>query len=224
MESSSRCSGRAAAGRRPSSKRSPGTSTRRPVKYHSAGPMSPVSPAEDRNVGIVFQRSTLYPHMTVGENVAYGLQSGDLTADRESQRVDRYLELVELADRRDASPESLSGGARPPRRTRPRPRSRTGRPPARRAVVGARQGAQSATPRGDRPHPAADRRDDAVRHPRSGGRDVGRGPARRPPRWGDRRGWSTSATLRIAAGPLRRVVSRALERARRLSTATGRRR
>lgn len=67
-------------------------------------------PPEDRNVGIVFQRSTLYPHMTVGENVAYGLQSGDLTADRVSQRVDRYLELVELADRRDASPESLSGG------------------------------------------------------------------------------------------------------------------
>jgi len=61
-------------------------------------------PPEDRNVGIVFQRSTLYPHMTVGENVAYGLQSGDLTADRVSQRVDRYLELVELADRRDASP------------------------------------------------------------------------------------------------------------------------
>lgn len=77
-------------------------------------------PPEDRNVGIVFQRSTLYPHMTVGENVAYGLQSGDLTADRVSQRVDRYLELVELADRRDASPESLSG-ARPAASNSPAP-------------------------------------------------------------------------------------------------------
>ncbi|WP_280587955.1 ABC transporter ATP-binding protein [Halorubrum sp. Boch-26] len=67
-------------------------------------------PPEDRNVGIVFQRSTLYPHMTVGENVAYGLKSGDLTAEQVSERVGRYLELVELADRRNASPKSLSGG------------------------------------------------------------------------------------------------------------------
>ncbi len=67
-------------------------------------------PPEDRNVGIVFQRPTLYPHMTVGENVAYGLKSGGLTPDRVSERVDRYLELVELADRRDASQQSLSGG------------------------------------------------------------------------------------------------------------------
>ncbi|MFW5974107.1 MAG: ABC transporter ATP-binding protein [Natrialbaceae archaeon] len=67
-------------------------------------------PPEDRNVGIVFQSPTLYPHMTVGENVAYGLKSRDFTADQVSERVDRYLELVELADRRDASPESLSGG------------------------------------------------------------------------------------------------------------------
>ncbi|ELZ32896.1 ABC transporter ATP-binding protein [Halorubrum tebenquichense] len=67
-------------------------------------------PPEDRNVGIVFQSPTLYPHMTVGENVAYGLESGDLTAGQVSGRVDRYLELVELADRRDASPKSLSGG------------------------------------------------------------------------------------------------------------------
>ena len=67
-------------------------------------------PPEDRNVGVVFQRSTLYPHMTVGENVAYGLENGNLIAETVSERVDRYLELVELADRRDASPESLSGG------------------------------------------------------------------------------------------------------------------
>jgi len=68
------------------------------------------APPEDRNVGLVFQRPTLYPHMTVGENVAYGLESGDLTTDQVSNRVDRYLELVELADRRDVSPASLSGG------------------------------------------------------------------------------------------------------------------
>ncbi|WP_435095126.1 ABC transporter ATP-binding protein [Halorubrum sp. N11] len=67
-------------------------------------------PPEDRNVGVVFQCPTLYPHMTVGENVAYGLENGDLTADQVDERVDRYLDLVELADRRDASPKSLSGG------------------------------------------------------------------------------------------------------------------
>ncbi|RLM67105.1 ABC transporter ATP-binding protein [Halorubrum sp. Atlit-26R] len=68
------------------------------------------APPENRNVGLVFQQPTLYPHMTVSENVAYGLKSGDLSAEQVSNRVDRYLELVELAGRHDASPESLSGG------------------------------------------------------------------------------------------------------------------
>ncbi|MFB6128773.1 MAG: ABC transporter ATP-binding protein [Halorhabdus sp.] len=66
---------------------------------------------EDRDVGIVFQNYALFPHMTVRENVAYGLRyrspPGDVDA---TARVDTMLELVDMAGLDDRSPESLSGG------------------------------------------------------------------------------------------------------------------
>jgi ABC-type Fe3+/spermidine/putrescine transport system ATPase subunit len=70
------------------------------------------SPPEKRGVGVVFQQSTLYPHMTVGENVAYGLKARDVAPERRDHVVSEYLELVELADQREAYPGGLSGGQR----------------------------------------------------------------------------------------------------------------
>jgi ABC-type Fe3+/spermidine/putrescine transport system ATPase subunit len=67
-------------------------------------------PPETRRVGVVFQQSTLFPHMTVRENVAYGLAPQDLGADRREQRVEQYLDLVALDGRRGAYPGELSGG------------------------------------------------------------------------------------------------------------------
>ncbi|MFU8867703.1 ABC transporter ATP-binding protein [Natronococcus sp.] len=67
-------------------------------------------PPEARRVGLVFQESTLYPHMTVNENVAYGLASRDIDARRREELVAEYLELVDLRDQRDAYPAELSGG------------------------------------------------------------------------------------------------------------------
>jgi len=68
-------------------------------------------PPEDRDVGVVFQNYALFPHMTVGENVAYGLNFADppggVTRD---ERVADLLELVDLPDAADRDPESLSGG------------------------------------------------------------------------------------------------------------------
>jgi ABC-type Fe3+/spermidine/putrescine transport system ATPase subunit len=68
------------------------------------------APPEARQVGIVFQRPTLYPHMTVGENVAYGLEAQDVDPARQDELVEEYLELVALRDQRDAYPAELSGG------------------------------------------------------------------------------------------------------------------
>ncbi|MDQ4045464.1 MAG: ABC transporter ATP-binding protein [Chloroflexota bacterium] len=63
-------------------------------------------PAERRKIGMVFQDYALFPHMSVGKNVAYGLRRG-----RESrQRVDEVLELVGLLELKDRSPSELSGG------------------------------------------------------------------------------------------------------------------
>ena len=67
-------------------------------------------PPESRGVGVVFQQSTLYPHMTVAENVAYGLTAQGVSDETRAARVRRYLELVELAHLRAASPDALSGG------------------------------------------------------------------------------------------------------------------
>ncbi|WP_144927555.1 ABC transporter ATP-binding protein [Halorubrum salsamenti] len=68
-------------------------------------------PPEDRDVGVVFQNYALFPHMTVGENVGYGLNFADppegLSRD---ERVAELLELVDLPDAADRDPESLSGG------------------------------------------------------------------------------------------------------------------
>ncbi|MUV61574.1 ABC transporter ATP-binding protein, partial [Halobacterium sp. CBA1126] len=68
-------------------------------------------PPEDRDVGIVFQSYALFPHMSVGENVAYGLRFRDPPAGRTAdERVAELLELVDLAGFEDRDPDELSGG------------------------------------------------------------------------------------------------------------------
>ncbi|MBX0296423.1 ABC transporter ATP-binding protein [Haloarcula nitratireducens] len=70
-------------------------------------------PTENRNVGMVFQNYALFPHMSVRENVAYGLQFHDLGDGREAdERVSELLELVDLASFGDREPTQLSGGQR----------------------------------------------------------------------------------------------------------------
>ncbi|WP_458185978.1 ABC transporter ATP-binding protein [Haladaptatus sp. NG-WS-4] len=68
-------------------------------------------PPEDRDVGIVFQNYALFPHMSVGENVGYGLRFRDPPGTRtRDERVAELLELVDLADFDDRDPDELSGG------------------------------------------------------------------------------------------------------------------
>jgi iron(III) transport system ATP-binding protein len=67
-------------------------------------------PPEERDVGMVFQEFALFPHLSVAENVAFGIQEWDET-ERE-QRVTDLLELVGLAEYGDRTPEDLSGGQR----------------------------------------------------------------------------------------------------------------
>jgi thiamine transport system ATP-binding protein len=68
-------------------------------------------PPEDRDVGVVFQSYALFPHMTVGENVAYGLNFAEPPeGTTRDERVAELLDLVDLPDAADRDPESLSGG------------------------------------------------------------------------------------------------------------------
>ena len=63
---------------------------------------------EARGVGIVFQDYALFPHLTVGENVAFGLPRAAREARQE--RVGQILDLVGLAELTDRYPHELSGG------------------------------------------------------------------------------------------------------------------
>ena len=67
-------------------------------------------PPERRQFGMVFQNYALFPHLTVGRNVAFGLEMQRLPKAQVSERVDRVLSLVRLGDQRDKYPAQLSGG------------------------------------------------------------------------------------------------------------------
>ncbi len=67
-------------------------------------------PPNKRNTGMVFQNYALWPHMTVAENVAYGLDvRGVATADRQ-KRVNEALAIVQMTPYAERSPTQLSGG------------------------------------------------------------------------------------------------------------------
>ena len=65
-----------------------------------------------RDIGVVFQDYALFPHMTAGENVAFGLQMRDLPRSEIEQRVAEALGLVQLGGLADRRPLELSGGQR----------------------------------------------------------------------------------------------------------------
>jgi iron(III) transport system ATP-binding protein len=69
-------------------------------------------PPERRRIGIVFQSYALWPHMSVAENVAYGLDVMGIKGAERSRRINTALELVELGGFGDRRPALLSGGQR----------------------------------------------------------------------------------------------------------------
>ena len=67
-------------------------------------------PANQRNIGIVFQNYALFPHMTVAENVAYGLRARGVRGPEVQARISRFLDVVQLGGFRERLPRQLSGG------------------------------------------------------------------------------------------------------------------
>jgi iron(III) transport system ATP-binding protein len=74
-----------------------------------SGPGTAIPP-ERRNMSMIFQSYALWPHMSVAENVAYGLQLRRMSRAEIERRVTRILDVAKLASLRDRSPGELSGG------------------------------------------------------------------------------------------------------------------
>ncbi|WP_031483966.1 ABC transporter ATP-binding protein [Maridesulfovibrio frigidus] len=65
-------------------------------------------PPEKRSIGMVFQDYALFPHLTVKENIAFGIDS--LSKKEQSNRIEELLQTVELLGEGDKYPHELSGG------------------------------------------------------------------------------------------------------------------
>jgi spermidine/putrescine transport system ATP-binding protein len=69
-----------------------------------------LKPPNQRPINTVFQSYALFPHMTVAENVAFGLHMKKVEKSDVQRRVSRVLDQVQLSKRADARPSQLSGG------------------------------------------------------------------------------------------------------------------
>ena len=67
-------------------------------------------PAHKRDIGMVFQNYAIFPHLTVEENVAYGLKARKVDKKEIDRRVKEALELVQIAPLATRKPSELSGG------------------------------------------------------------------------------------------------------------------
>jgi iron(III) transport system ATP-binding protein len=67
-------------------------------------------PPNQRGVGMVFQSYALWPHMTVLENVAFGLRAQGVSVDEVHRRVKDALEVVRMSEYAERKPNELSGG------------------------------------------------------------------------------------------------------------------
>src|SRR4029077_5041497 len=67
-------------------------------------------PASKRDMGMVFQAYSLFPHMTARQNVAFGLRLRRKAADERDRRAMEMLDLVGLSTQADRYPHQISGG------------------------------------------------------------------------------------------------------------------
>ena len=79
--------------------------------YLKGKPVAGLPPFK-RDIGVVFQDYALFPHMTAGENVAFGLKMRDIEKKECEQRVREALDLVQLGGFAERRPLELSGGQR----------------------------------------------------------------------------------------------------------------
>jgi sulfate transport system ATP-binding protein len=66
----------------------------------------------ERNIGFVFQNYALFKHLTIGQNIAFGLEIRSISASKVKKKVAELLDLIQLSGLGDRYPAQLSGGQR----------------------------------------------------------------------------------------------------------------
>jgi len=69
-------------------------------------------PPKDRNIAMVFQNYALYPHMTVHENMSFGLRLRRVAKDEIQRRVENAARILDISELLERKPKQLSGGQR----------------------------------------------------------------------------------------------------------------
>ena len=69
-------------------------------------------PPKDRDIAMVFQNYALYPHMTVFDNMAFGLKLRKTPKDEIKRRVEEAARILDITHLLDRKPKALSGGQR----------------------------------------------------------------------------------------------------------------
>ena len=69
-------------------------------------------PSKDRDIAMVFQNYALYPHMTIYNNMAFGLKMRKIPKDEIKQRVEAVAKILGIEDLLERKPKTLSGGQR----------------------------------------------------------------------------------------------------------------
>lgn len=69
-------------------------------------------PARERSVNMMFQSYALFPHLTVADNIAFGLKRSDMPKSEIAGRVDEMIKLVQLGNLGNRKPHQISGGQR----------------------------------------------------------------------------------------------------------------
>lgn len=77
--------------------------------YFNQTRINDLDPAK-RNIGMVFQNYAIFPHMTVRQNVEFGLKNKKVSADVRASETSKFLKLMQIDGFADRKPEKLSGG------------------------------------------------------------------------------------------------------------------
>lgn len=74
------------------------------------GKLSEKLPPEQRDVNTVFQNYALFPHLTIRDNIAFGLKLKKLPKNEIKEKVDRMIQMIKLEEHMNKKPSQLSGG------------------------------------------------------------------------------------------------------------------